>query len=102
MQHHALFSLPLLKILPELLMQLLLAIDLNDLIKTSQALCFFRSFLSLVPIFGIGDGSEALSYPPEISEEVAEARLSVVAILPDWAFSFLDRILEFVYFFLLF
>lgn len=82
--------------LPSLLMQLLPAIDLNDLSKTIHALYFFKLFLTQVPLFSLADGPEALACPPEMSEELIESRLAILQVLPDWAFLFLDRLLEFV------
>lgn len=82
--------------LPSLLLQLLPAIDLNDLVKTTHALSFYKLFLNQVPIFSLADGPEALVAPDGMSEEVVEARLAVVQVLPEWAFAFLDKILDFV------
>lgn len=96
MTRHAFDSVQVLQQLPGLLMQLLPAIDINDLIKTSQALVFYNLFLNHVPIFELADGPEALAIPEGMSEDMAEARLGVVSILTDWSFLFLDRILELV------
>ena len=90
-------NLEVLMILPEMLTQLIAAIDPNDVTKSKYTALFYLRFFEQVPIFSV---QNIPKYTDDcgIPQDLYESRLNVAHTLPDLALLLLDRILEWVCF----